>query len=863
MSATVTPFSLQDAPALIERLLPVQKLSAEAFKEQMAGSGKTLTALGGFWKGRKPLILNKACILGCLLPATNDPARDLEIFEKLMAMDDESFVARWKSRPKPRDILAQLSNLHITDYFNVKPAGVLPDFAPVDWSKPEYAKVRIAWRADITEMERRRLEAQMLPRLPYRERVDEAQRPEEVMDTVHDHIWEVVNTHLGTKARSFPELAEQLGIMRFGHRPRVADTFCGSGQIPFEAARLGCDVYASDLNPMACMLTWGAFNIVGGSRESRLKLATKQEELIRQVKAEIDRLGVEADGNGWRAKVFLYCVEARCPQTGWMVPLLPTLIVSKGKGYRVVVELVPDPLNRRYDIQIRTGVSEADMVTAKNGTVDREGKYGEAFLLHQVDGVDYKTKISTLRGDYTRPDQTIENRLRKWEKLDFIPRSDDLLQERLYCIQWMRPRKQGQGEEYAFRSVSDDDRCRERVVQDYLSLHLEDWQTRGWVPDMRIEVGGPPRYQGLDLIRARGWQYWHHLFSPRQLLIAGLMNQSNHVVSKFMTIALADQCSRLSRWNGSASKGAGGNTSNTFDNQALNTLFTYAQRGFDNCLTFLLPNWKNYPFEANVNAQVQCISATIGTHSADIFLTDPPYGDAVKYEEILDFFIAWLRKNPPSEFADWVWDGRRSLAIKGEDEDFRRNMVAVYKRMTGCMPDNGIQVIMFTHQSGSIWADMANIVWASGLKVTAAWYVATETDSALREGSHVKGTVLLVCRKRQGTRKTTCDDLAWDIQEEVEKQVQSLAGLNQQAKGLYRDENVFEDADIQMAGYAAALRVLTRYAVIDGRDMTAEAIRPRVKGETTFVDGLITFAVDTANQCLVPPGRTHLESAGN
>ena len=75
----------------------------------MAGSGKTLTALGSYWKGRKPLILNKACILGCLLPATDDPARDLEIFEKLMAMDDESFVIRWKRRPKPKEILATLS----------------------------------------------------------------------------------------------------------------------------------------------------------------------------------------------------------------------------------------------------------------------------------------------------------------------------------------------------------------------------------------------------------------------------------------------------------------------------------------------------------------------------------------------------------------------------------------------------------------------------------------------------------------------------------------------------------------------------------------------------------------------------------
>jgi putative DNA methylase len=170
------------------------------------------------------------------------------------------------------------------------------------------------------------------------------------------------------------------------------------------------------------------------------------------------------------------------------------------------------------------------------------------------------------------------------------------------------------------------------------------------------------------------------------------------------------------------------------------------------------------------------------------------------------------------------------------------------------MPENGIQVIMFTHQSGSIWADMTNIVWASGLHVTAAWYVVTETENVLREGSFVKGTVLLVLRKRTGTLKTTRDDLAWEIQEEVEKQICDLTGLNQEAKGLYRDENVFEDADIQMAGYAAALRVLTRYAVIDGRNMTAEAIRPRVKGETTFVDGLIAFAVDTANQCLVPRG---------
>jgi putative DNA methylase len=132
MTAPVTPFSLKNAPALIERLLPVQKLSAEAYKEQMAVHGKTLTALGSYWKGRKPLILAKGCILGCLLPATDDPARDLEIFEKVMAMDDESFVARWKRRPKPKEILAKLSIACITDYFTVEPEGILSDSATVD-----------------------------------------------------------------------------------------------------------------------------------------------------------------------------------------------------------------------------------------------------------------------------------------------------------------------------------------------------------------------------------------------------------------------------------------------------------------------------------------------------------------------------------------------------------------------------------------------------------------------------------------------------------------------------------------------------------------------------------------------------------
>ena len=138
-----------------------------------------------------------------------------------------------------------------------------------------------------------------------------------------------MNRHLGTHAFSIPELIEQLGIARFGHRPKVADTFCGGGSIPFEAARIGCDVYASDLNPIACMLTWGAFNIIGASPEKRAEIETAQKEVAAAVDAEITRLGIEHDKRGNRAKAYLYCLETRCPKTGWMVPMAPSWVISK------------------------------------------------------------------------------------------------------------------------------------------------------------------------------------------------------------------------------------------------------------------------------------------------------------------------------------------------------------------------------------------------------------------------------------------------------------------------------------------------------------------------------------------------------
>ncbi len=306
--------------------------------------------------------------------------------------------------------------------------------------------------------------------------------------------------------------------------------------------------------------------------------------------------------------------------------------------------------------------------------------------------------------------------------------------------------------------------------------------------------------------------------------------------------------SKLSRWHSRNTYVA-----ESFDNQALNTLYNYANQSFGYASRYFTDRFASCPMESN-RSIVARRSEDITEH-CDVFITDPPYGDAVKYEEILDFFIAWLRKNPPKEFADWTWDSRRALAIQGEGEDFRQLMVAAYRNMTAHMPDNGLQVIMFTHKSNAIWADLAGIVWAAGLQVTAAWYVTTETESALRgDNSNVKGTVLLVARKRAEDESVFRDELVQEVRDVVAAQVSDMIGLNDSLEQARERDSLYADEDLQMGSYAAALKVLTRYRYIDGVDMTREAERPRARGQKTLVDEIIEYATQIANELLVPEG---------
>jgi putative DNA methylase len=141
---------------------------------------------------------------------------------------------------------------------------------------------------------------------------------------------------------------------------------------------LGLDVYASGLNPTACTLTWGALNVIGADEERRAEIGRAEKKLAAKVNRELASLGIEFNAAGDRAKAYLYCLETRCPQTQWMVPMSTTWAISKSRN--VIGRLVPDYANKRFNIEVVAGVSDEELGKADLGTV-RDNS-----LVYKLDG---------------------------------------------------------------------------------------------------------------------------------------------------------------------------------------------------------------------------------------------------------------------------------------------------------------------------------------------------------------------------------------------------------------------------------------------------------------------------------------------
>jgi len=745
------------------------------------------------------------------MPASDNPTKDREIFYKILTMDNDGLWRRKAKRLSAREIVDILST--------GETQGIIECLG-------EAAK----WCKGISKEEKERLEKLAFLRLPYEKKLEYCVRPEEI-DGPSPDAWKDINAHLGTHADNLVEFFDELSIRDFGHRTRIGDCFCGGGSIPFEAARLGLDAYGSDLSPVAALLTWAAIHLVGGGPDLQEEIRRAQEEVWKKVDEQITAWGIEHDSEGNRADAYLYCVEVKSPATGLWVPLAPSWVI--GERTRTIATLEKNEGRLGYDILVVQGVEEAQIEQARNGTI-RNGE-----MICPETGQHYS--IAGLRGDRRGPNGETIYGLRLWENEDLVPRPDDVFQERLYCVRWVTP-----GGERLYKSVTKEDLDREAKVLTLLREHFDDWQAKGFIPSKQIPRSGD---KTEEPIRERGWTYWHHLFNPRQLLLIGCFLEKASENKYFKQIVLsigrlADWNSRLSGWMPHAGNEKG---NNTFYNQSLNTLFNYSVRP-------CLKNDTSWYFSNPIIQKIQgfdsitTLDARDVGYIADLWITDPPYADAVNYHELADFFLAWYEKHLPRLFPEWYADSHAPLAVRGADEDFKRSMVDIYTNLAHHMPDDGFQLVMFTHQNPAVWADLGMILWAAGLRVTAAWTIGTETSSGLKKGNYVQSTVCLVLRKRSGAPKVWFDELYSRIEDEVPIQLDSMKQIDDVSTPQ------FSDTDYQLAAYAAALRVLTSYESIEGMDIRHELFRLRQKNEKSPFEKIIDRAVSIATNYRIPYG---------
>ncbi|HHX87372.1 MAG TPA: DUF1156 domain-containing protein [Firmicutes bacterium] len=144
------------------------------------------------------------------------------------------------------------------------------------------------------------------------------------------------------------------GLVRAAHseeNPLVVDPFAGGGSIPLEALRLGCEAFASDLNPVACL-------ILKVMLEDIPRHGPELAEELRRVGAEIKEKAeqelaelypIDPDGATPIAYLWARTVKCESPNCGAEIPLARSFWLCKKKNrkralrYKVLKEVDGPP----------------------------------------------------------------------------------------------------------------------------------------------------------------------------------------------------------------------------------------------------------------------------------------------------------------------------------------------------------------------------------------------------------------------------------------------------------------------------------------------------------------------------------------
>ena len=628
-----------------------------------------------------------------------------------------------------------------------------------------------------------------------------------------------------------------------GESPLVVDPFAGGGAIPLEALRLDCDAFASDLNPVACLILRALLEDIprhGPGLVDEFRAAGER------IKAESERQLAELfpqDSDGATPVAYLWARTVRCeaPDCGAEIPLMRSFWLCSKPNRRMALR---PTIVREDGVAPRVGFEMFEPEATgevTGGTVSNAR--ATCLCCHAVLPPDrVRAQLAAQRGG---ADATFD---------DDGNRTSGA---RLTAVVTHRPGQRGR--HYRLPTMQDYEAV--RAAQRRIATILEEWERDGRrghcpVPDEPTPAGGGSGAGRAFSVQRYGMFQWGELFTARQQIailsmareIAAVYGSGAQHVAELLAMAL----DKVADFNCSSSTWRASNESidHLFGRQTLPIVWDFAETnptgeayvGLERALGHVLKVVAHTSAAVSHPGNVQQEDATrhpLPDESSAVWFTDPPYYDAVPYADLSDFFLVWLRRSLPGhpllrdpfdpsnrlspKCPEVVQDETKQVDGQPKDRDwFEETMARAFAEGRRVLRPDGIGAVVFAHKTTEGWEALLSGMIRGGWTITASWPIATEMGSRLRarDSAALATSVHLVCRPRaENASVGEWADLLRELPVRVGDWMQRLQG-----------EGV-RGADLVFACVGPALEIYSRHSTVetaDGRVVALPAYLERV-----------------------------------
>ena len=656
------------------------------------------------------------------------------------------------------------------------------------------------------------------------------------------------------------ELSRALVKAAHGNEPPlVVDPFAGGGSIPLEALRLGCEAFASDLNPVACLILKVMLeDIPRNGPELAQQVRNIGGELKRHAERELADL-YPADPDGAQPTTYLWARTIRCeaPNCGAEIPLMRSFsLCSKAKRKWALRARVEHPSGSPPRVEFEVFAPKADN-EVQAGTVKR-------------------ARATCLCCGAVLPPERVRAQLAEQNGGADVVFDDEGRRAggaRLTAVVTLRPGQVGR----CYRLPTSADYAAVYKAQKHLESIVEAWE-RGKrqgpcpTPDEQLPPIGTLGFR----VQRYGMLRWGDLFVARQTV--ALATMSTFVASltncRMARSALAMVVGRCAAY---ASSGViwvqeGEFVANTFGRQALPIVWDFAEpaqltdssgnlEGAIEWVTRVIEAWPRS--SPGLTQQADATDHPLPDESANIWFTDPPYYDAVPYADLSDFFLVWLKRalpdhhglrdpfdpeNPLSpKIGEAVQDNTKKAAGQTKDRAwFEGTMARAFAEGRRILHTDGIGSVVFAHKTTEGWEALLSGLIQGGWTITGSWPIATERPGRLRsqDSAALATSVHLICRPRP-ERAPIGDwtDVLRDLPTRVGDWMERL-----------QSENI-RGADLVFACVGPALEVFSRYRTVE----TAEG---RGVDLTEYLEKVWEVVGRTALEQVLGTAEGHTETGG-